>query len=235
MALLPGLLIVGAVVALAQAERKGVLQAMISRPLVLGGLLGWALGDVTSGLLLAVPLELLWLGGINVGANLPDHEVAGTGAVVGGAILAAGGEPMSYELATLALVVVAPLATVGRRLDGRIEKGNVALIGRTRARLDEGRASGSLNLAGLLLPSLSAAGVAVAGALLLALVLPLAVGALPAPARGGLAFAFPMIAAVCAAAGVASIRSARAPLFATAALGVGALVLLTVSAIGAGP
>ena len=59
---------------LAAIERKGALQLMLSRPIVLAPLLGWALGDPRGGLVLGVPLELIFLGGVNLGGSLPDNE-----------------------------------------------------------------------------------------------------------------------------------------------------------------
>ena len=47
---------------LAAVERKGAFQLMLSRPLVLGPILGWALGDARGGLAVGVPLELLFSG-----------------------------------------------------------------------------------------------------------------------------------------------------------------------------
>ena len=49
---------------------------------------GWALGDPQGGFLVAPPLELLWLGAVNLGAALPVHEALATAAITGGAILA---------------------------------------------------------------------------------------------------------------------------------------------------
>src|SRR5258708_33974786 len=59
---------------LSAVERKGAFQLMLSRPLVLSAVLGWALGDSSAGLMLGVPLEMLFLGGVNLGGNLPDNE-----------------------------------------------------------------------------------------------------------------------------------------------------------------
>src|SRR5438477_10875449 len=65
---------------LSAVERKGALQLMLSRPLVLAPVLGWAMGDAQGGLTLGIPLELLFLGGVNLGGSLPDNEslLAGT-------------------------------------------------------------------------------------------------------------------------------------------------------------
>src|SRR2546425_12183623 len=59
---------------LSAIERKGALQLMLSRPIVLAPLLGWALGDPRGGLVLGVPLELIFLGGVNLGGSLPENE-----------------------------------------------------------------------------------------------------------------------------------------------------------------
>src|SRR3990172_2108097 len=81
-------LVLGLVAGLAAVERKGFLQAMLSRPIALGPLTGLALGDVAGGLYVAAPLELLWLGAVNLGAALPVHEALGTAAITGGTVLA---------------------------------------------------------------------------------------------------------------------------------------------------
>ena len=78
---------------LAAVERKGAFQLMLSRPLVLAPILGWLLGDAHGGLFLGVPLELLFLGAVNLGGSLPDNEsllAAGLTAMVIPAGLAAG-------------------------------------------------------------------------------------------------------------------------------------------------
>ena len=53
---LPHLIVAGLIAALvagvAAVERKGALQLMLSRPIVLGPLLGWALGDAQGGLVI---------------------------------------------------------------------------------------------------------------------------------------------------------------------------------------
>ena len=76
-----GYLVLALVAGLAAVERKGFLQAMLSRPIALAPLIGWALGDLEGGLLVAAPLELLWLGAVNLGAALPVHEALGTAAI----------------------------------------------------------------------------------------------------------------------------------------------------------
>src|SRR5438132_978577 len=100
---------------LAAVERKGALQLMLSRPIVLAPLLGWALGDPRGGLVLGVPLELIFLGGVNLGGSLPDNETllaaALTSAVVPAGIFA--GTGVDAPLAALGLALLYPLAVAG--------------------------------------------------------------------------------------------------------------------------
>src|SRR5881275_3727218 len=115
---------------LSAIERKGALQLMLSRPIVLAPLLGWALGDAQGGLVLGIPLELLFLGGVNLGGSLPDNESLLAGALTTAAVLAgkAAGTGVDPPLAALALLLLFPLALVGRRLERRTEDRNNALF-----------------------------------------------------------------------------------------------------------
>jgi fructoselysine/glucoselysine PTS system EIIC component len=62
-------------------------QFMIAQPLVVGGIFGYLLGDVSSGLMIGAMIQLLWLGVLPVGAYVPsDHTVTG-GITTGLAIL----------------------------------------------------------------------------------------------------------------------------------------------------
>src|SRR5256886_16448949 len=118
--------IAAAIGGLAAIERKGALQLMLSRPIVLAPLLGWALGDPRGGLVLGVPLELIFLGGVNLGGSLPDNETllaaALTSAVVPAGIAAGtgGGAPLS----PLGLLLLYPPAVAGRQLDPASEAYN---------------------------------------------------------------------------------------------------------------
>src|SRR5512133_184316 len=149
---------------------------MLSRPIALAPLTGWALGDPEGGLLVAAPLELLWLGAVNLGAALPVHEALGTTAIVGGAVLAgrALGEGTSPEGAILAVLVCAPLALLGRRADRLVEIWNERLAARAEAELSRhhARAAARTNLYGLVLPFAIAAVLAPAGAGVAARVIP---------------------------------------------------------------
>lgn len=215
------------VAGLAAVERKGFLQAMLSRPVALAPITGWALGDLEAGVLLAAPLELLWLGAVNLGASLPVHETLGSAAITAGAVLAARslGTPVTPEVAVLAVLVCAPVAVLGRAADRLTERWNDRLASRAEAELGLGhsRAAARTNLYGLALPFAVAALLAPAGAALAAAVVPAALRALPAaafPLRLGF-FAF---AGLACAAGAKAMRARAAPGFFYAALA-GALVI----------
>src|SRR5512132_1793852 len=110
---------------------------MLSRPITLAPVAGWALGDLHGGLLVAAPLELFWLGAVNLGAALPVHEALGTAAITGGAVLAgrALGSGTTPEIAIVAVLVCAPLALVGRKADRLVEAWNERLAMRAETEL----------------------------------------------------------------------------------------------------
>src|SRR5207248_11126481 len=125
---------------LSGVERKGALQLMLSRPIVLAPILGWALGDARGGLVLGVPLELLFLGGVNLGGSLPDNEslLAGTmTAMVVPAGMAAG-TGVDAPLAAIGLALLFPLALFGRRLERASERRNAQLMDEALARAARG-------------------------------------------------------------------------------------------------
>ena len=148
---------------LAAVERKGALQLMLSRPLVLAPLLGWLLGDPQGGLFLGVPLELLFLGGVNLGGSVPENETLLCAALVSAVVPAglATGRGCDEALCVLGLGLLYPLALAGRRLERATEQrnGELATLARSRAAAGDPEAA-ALNLRGLWLPFASSAAVA---------------------------------------------------------------------------
>ncbi len=213
----------------AAIERKGALQLMLSRPIVLAPLLGWALGDAQGGLMLGVPLELLFLGGVNLGGNLPDNETLLAGAVTSMVVPAglASGFGTEPVLAALGLALLAPLAVLGRRLEGASERRNGELAALALARAGRGDASAAgLNLSGLVLPFLSASAICALCVLLSPL---LAAVRIRCPVRLalGLEGGWHVIWALAAATAIRAIRDPRAPLLAAlGALAVAATALV---------
>jgi mannose/fructose/N-acetylgalactosamine-specific phosphotransferase system component IIC len=208
-----GTLLIGIVAGLAAVERKGFLQAMLSRPIALAPLTGLALGDVAGGLAVAAPLELLWLGAINLGAALPVNEALGTVAIAGGAVLAgqALGTGVTPAVAVLALLAGAPLALLGRSADRLVELANerLALFAEETLRRHHPHAAVRLNLAGLAMPFALAALLAPAGALLagqLAVRVSQAAPGLDGPLRVG----WWSFCGLACAAGASALRARRA-------------------------
>ena len=162
----PSLVFLAAIAALigglSAIERKGALQLMLSRPIVLAPILGWGLGDPQGGLVLGIPLELLFLGGVNLGGSLPDNESllasAVTAMVVPAGLAARTG--VDAPLAALGLAVLLPLAFFGRRLERASEARNTELLAEAMERAARGDPDAArVNLRGLLLPFGAAAGI----------------------------------------------------------------------------
>ena len=231
-----GYLVLALVAGLAAVERKGFLQAMLSRPIALAPLVGWALGDLDGGLLVAAPLELFWLGAVNLGAALPVHEALGTASIVGGAVLAgrALGGGASPEVAVLAVLVCAPVALLGRKAERLVELWNEHLAARAEAELacHHPRAVARANLYGLLLPFGIAAVLAPAGAAAAELAIPALLRAVP-QAHGALRVGFYAFAAFSCASGAKALRARSAPILFFAALAAGIVVLLALGGLPA--
>lgn len=236
-------LALGLVAGFASVERKGFLQAMLSRPIALATVIGLALGDVAGGLFVAAPLELLWLGAVNLGAALPVHEALGTAAIAGATVLAVralrlaghAGPALLPAVAALCVVVCAPLALVGRRADRLAEQWNERLYARAERDLAAGdpAAAARVNLVGLALPFAVGFVLAPLGAAVASALVPLAVerapAVLPALALGWVAFA-----AFACASGAKAMRAARAGAFYFGAIGLGLCLVLATALAGGG-
>jgi mannose/fructose/N-acetylgalactosamine-specific phosphotransferase system component IIC len=222
-------LILGVVAGLAAVERKGFLQAMLSRPIALAPLTGLLLGDLAGGLAVAPPLELLWLGAVNLGAAVPVHEALGAAAVSGGAVLAgrALGTGVTPAVAALAFAVCAPFALAGRRADRLVEQQNERLAARAGTLLERGDFGAAVreNLYGLAMPFAISAVLAPLGAALAAIAIPAFMRRLPG-SEAPLAAGWVALAVFAAAAAAKAIRAARAPVAFFAALAAGLIAIL---------
>jgi PTS system mannose-specific IIC component len=211
---------------LAAVERKGFLQAMLSRPIALGPIAGLALGDAAGGLLVGAPLELLWLGAVNLGAALPVHEALGACAIAGGAVLAGAelGGGTTPAVAALAVLVCAPLAIAGRRADRLVE---TRFNERLAARADRLCAGGAVaaaartNLLGLAIPFGFAALLAPLGAAAAQAVIPPLLRAFPGLDRP-LALGWVAFSAFACASGAKALRARAAPVWFFSAFAVAA-------------
>lgn len=217
---------------LSAVERKGAFQLMLSRPLVLCAVLGWALGDAHGGLLLGVPLELLFLGGVNLGGNLPDNESLLAAAVTALVVPAgmAAGAGVDPPLALMGLALLFPLALFGRRLERASELRNTELMNQAITRAAHGDPSAArVNLRGLLLPFGAAAGICALSVLISPLLASLRTSSAPgvlAALEGG----WHAVWAVAAACAFRAIRDPRAP--AVAAISAVAVVAVSLAVRG---
>ncbi len=207
-------MILGLVAGLAAIERKGFLQAMLSRPIVLAPITGWALGDTAAGMLFGPVLELLWLGAINLGAAVPAHEALGTAAVVGSAVMAgrAAGQAVTPEIGTLAVLLAVPAALVGRAGERAAEAWNahIASLADHELEVHHLRAVPLCNLYGLLLSFFLSATLAPLTAAVAAVVIPAVLREGPGlgpPLRVG----FFALGAIACAAGAKALRARAAP------------------------
>lgn len=194
---------------LAAIERKAVLQAQLSRPIVVGPLVGWAFGDPLAGLYVGAPLELVWIGAANLGAALPPHDTAATAAIVAAAI-GAGGDHLPGAAASLAFVVFGSAALLGRRLEGVGERANERVVAHAAAALGEGLPGRALrqHLRGLWRPFVATGLLVLLAGAAVGPLLGRLLAALPPVVHAGLAIGWGL---VWAAGGAAAVRAARLP------------------------
>src|SRR5580692_8809127 len=82
---------------------------LLSRPLVLGPLVGLVLGDLQQGIIIGASLELIFMGNIKVGAAIPPDVV--TGGVLGTAFAITSGKG-----AAIALALAVPISILAEML-----------------------------------------------------------------------------------------------------------------------
>ncbi len=104
-------------------------QVMISRPIVAAPFIGFALGDIYTGLVVGALLELLWADRIPVGPYVPPHDTFVAILATAGAILAASapGHP-PRELIALSILLFAPAAIAGQKMEGLLRGWNDELV-----------------------------------------------------------------------------------------------------------
>jgi PTS system mannose-specific IIC component len=216
---------------LAAVERKGALQVMISRPLVLGPILGWTLGDPVGGLFVAAPLELLWSGAANLGAVLPQHETAATIVIVSAAVAAGGSSGVDPALAFASFLLFAPVALLGRALEAFSEAANDRVAVRAAETLAAGdpTAAMRLHLTGLVWPFFGAATMCTVAALLGGPLLSALRTVVEADGRRVLTLGWALLWAV---GGAAAVRAARLPRSLALAIFGAVFVLVVLLAVG---
>lgn len=102
-----------------------VLQAMFSRPIVAGPLIGWMLGDPYTGLIGGAFVELLWIDRLPFGAYVPPNDTFVAILVTAGSVLA--GRVIGHvsrELIALSILLFVPFGVLGQRLENWIRRSN---------------------------------------------------------------------------------------------------------------
>ncbi|HOS97541.1 MAG TPA: PTS sugar transporter subunit IIC [Deltaproteobacteria bacterium] len=108
-------------------DRVFLFQFMVSRPVIMGPLIGLVMGDPRVGIMVGASLELLWLNSPPVGAYLPHDESFCTAVAVPVAIAACRGmDPAAAS--GFAILLSLPTAMAGRILDTRLRTMNEGLI-----------------------------------------------------------------------------------------------------------
>lgn len=108
-------------------DRTAAFQTMVSRPIVVGPLIGYLLGNAGAGLMVGVTLELLLIGDLPVGAYVPVHETGLTVLVTAITVMSLGpgagpspGEGYfsgAMQLIPGVLLVTIPVSKVYQRAD----------------------------------------------------------------------------------------------------------------------
>jgi mannose/fructose/N-acetylgalactosamine-specific phosphotransferase system component IIC len=105
-----------------------LLQAMISRPIIVGPVLGLILGNPYAGLIIGAIMELFWIDRIPVGIYMPPNDSVVTAFAVSVAVLA--GQALgsvSKELMALAILLAIPFGIAARIIDVKMMSWNNAL------------------------------------------------------------------------------------------------------------
>jgi mannose/fructose/N-acetylgalactosamine-specific phosphotransferase system component IIC len=122
------ILLVSLVAAVLAIDVRTIGGTMISRPLVVGPLVGLLLGNIGIGLIVAILVELLWIGMLPVGAYLPVETLPVTTVAAGLTILLKDTISLpQYSLIIFALMAAIPLGYVGRWLEIHIRNLNSVL------------------------------------------------------------------------------------------------------------
>lgn len=124
-----GIALLGGIIGL---DRTAAGQIMISQPIVAAPLIGWTLGDATTGLIVGAALELIWLLDMPVGSFVPaDSTVAAVFATAGAILGSTGSDRLSLTGFSILLTVL--LAPVTMRADAIIRNFNARLAHRVQA------------------------------------------------------------------------------------------------------
>lgn len=129
-------LIVGLVAGIVEWDVYGGAETLISRPLVVGLIMGLALHDPAKGLFIGASIEMIYLGVIAVGAAIPADATSATSIAVALAIL-------SKLDSKVAVTLAVPIAVVAQLLQMFIWTINSGLMHRADKYAEEGNLKGT--------------------------------------------------------------------------------------------
>ena len=205
---------------LCAVERRGFLQAMVSRPLVAGTGAGLLLGDVQAGLYVGLLFELYYLGTASLGAARPDNDTlaATAGAAFASGLAQSNGAPSVPAVWSLGVLACAGVGPLGRWVEQRLERHAGALAGKAESIAEAGQLRRAVrqNLFGLW-PFFLAFGALTAGASVAGQLAAPWERQLPLEFLRGLAWAYPAMASVAAAIAVRGANDRRGHLYAAVA------------------
>ena len=100
--------------------------SLINRPIILGMLTGWIMGDITQGIIIGGTLELAFVGAVSIGAYIPPDMVSGTILGTAFAIKAGAGAEtalaLGYPIATVMLAISSLGTPIGLYLMHKCDK-----------------------------------------------------------------------------------------------------------------
>jgi PTS system mannose-specific IIC component len=217
---------------LCAVERRGFLQAMVSRPLVAGTGAGWLLGDAQAGLYVGLLFELYYLGAASLGAARPENDTlaATAGAAFSAGLAQANGAPSVPAVWSLGVLACAGMGPLGRWVEQRLERHAGRLAGKAETIAEAGQLRRAVrqNLFGLW-PFFVAFGAMTAAASAAGQWAAPWERRLPLELLRGLAWAYPAMASVAAAIAVRGANDRRGHLYAAAA----AVLVGTAAVLGA--
>jgi len=103
-------------------------QFMVSRPIVVGPLVGWFLGHPNIGLEMGALIEMIWIGDLPVGAHLPMDLMMLSGVSVAFACELLGNQCPPEAVMTYALGMTIPLAALSTEVNIFINRFNVRWV-----------------------------------------------------------------------------------------------------------
>jgi mannose/fructose/N-acetylgalactosamine-specific phosphotransferase system component IIC len=145
-------LLVSLISGLLLLDRRAAFQFMISRPIVIGPVIGITLQQPAAGAILGGLVELLWISRPPLGGHIPPNEGLGVAAAASAVMIVTPVESeVSRGMLVLGFLMVHPAARLAVFVEGWVRRVNGLLLNQARKALDAGRPERlpGYNLAGL--------------------------------------------------------------------------------------